>query len=114
MGSGRGRAKRAQNALSSEVISIPLHMGDGSREWRVDGDPDGAMHRVDGPAIEHPDGYRAWCLNDQLHRVDGPAVVGGDGSEKWFLHGKEVSEATVKALAAREAAVLETPEKVTF
>ena len=31
------------------------------------------LHRLDGPAVEVSDGYKAWCQNGQLHRLGGPA-----------------------------------------
>ena len=32
----------------------------GSKHWYLYGE----LHREDGPAIERPDGYKAWFLND--------------------------------------------------
>ena len=32
----------------------------GSKEWNLNGD----LHREDGPAIEHADGYKSWYLNN--------------------------------------------------
>ena len=48
----------------------------------------GQLHRVYGPAIEHPDGSKSWYQNGQLHRLDGPAVVYSDGSREWFQNGQ--------------------------
>jgi len=44
------------------------------------------LHREDGPAVEHADGYRAWWLNDKLHRLDGPAVEYSSGGKGWFVN----------------------------
>ena len=51
------------------------------------------LHREYGPAIEYPDGYRAWYQNGQRHRVDGPAVEYTDGSKFWFINGIMLTEA---------------------
>ena len=46
------------------------------------------LHREDGPAREHPDGTKEWCLNGQRHREDGPAVEWPDGTKEWWLNGR--------------------------
>jgi len=40
-------------------------------------------HRLDGPAIECLDGYKAWYANDKRHRVDGPAFESKRHKEWW-------------------------------
>lgn len=45
----------------------------------------GAVHRVDGPAIERADGSKEWWINDSLHREDGPAVE-GPSYQRWYLN----------------------------
>lgn len=45
-------------------------------------------HRIDGPAIECTDGYRAWYVNDKRHRADGPAIEGADGYKAWYVNGQ--------------------------
>lgn len=52
------------------------------------GDGHGQRHRADGPAVEHPDGSRAWWVNGQLHRADGPAIEHPDGYRAWWVNGK--------------------------
>ena len=47
----------------------------------------GQKHRVHGPAIDRPDGYRAWYQNDLLHRVGGPAVEYSGGYRAWYQNG---------------------------
>jgi len=49
---------------------------------------DDVFHREDGPAIEHPNGYREWWQKGQLHRDDGPAVESHLGRKEWWIHGK--------------------------
>jgi hypothetical protein len=48
----------------------------------------GELHRVYGPAIENPDGYRAWYQNGQLHRLDGPAIEWADSRRAWWQNGQ--------------------------
>jgi hypothetical protein len=45
-------------------------------------------HRLDGPAVEDADGYKAWWVEGKLHRLDGPAVEGADGDKAWWVEGK--------------------------
>jgi hypothetical protein len=49
-------------------------------------------HREDGPAVEYPDGGKAWYLNGELHREDGPACEGSNSSKSWWLNGKRHRE----------------------
>lgn len=48
----------------------------------------GQRHRVHGPAIERPDGYRVWFQNGRLHRLDGPAVEYSNGTRIWYHKGQ--------------------------
>jgi hypothetical protein len=48
----------------------------------------GKLHRVDGPAIIHPNGFQYYYLNGKRHRVNGPAVIWPDGTEEYYLNGK--------------------------
>lgn len=45
---------------------------DGTKRWF---DTHGRLHRLDGPAIEKPDGYREWAFHGINHRLDGPAII---------------------------------------
>ena len=58
---------------------------DGTKEWRL---PNGKYHRLDGPAIECADGYKAWYVDGKLHRLDGPAREYANGSKEWYVDGK--------------------------
>ena len=44
-------------------------------------------HRIDGPAVELIDGYKAWYQNGILHRLDGHAEECPDGTKYWFYEG---------------------------
>lgn len=51
-------------------------------EWK---DKDGALHRLDGPAIESTkQGQGEWFVRGMRHRADGPAVV-YDNQEEWYI-----------------------------
>ena len=71
--------------LMYEQKASDLHLSSGNPPiLRINGE----LHRVDGPAYEHPDGTKAWFLNGRLHRVDGPAYEHPDGDKYWYLDGK--------------------------
>ena len=53
---------------------------------------EGDLHRVDGPAVEIADGYKAWHFNGKFHREDGPAIEGADGYKAWHFNGKRHRE----------------------
>ena len=59
-----------------------VEQADGYRAWWQNGQ----LHRNDGPAVESPSGLRAWCQNGLLHRTDGPAVVYANGTKEWWLN----------------------------
>ena len=85
------RPRMIEEAALFELLSL---------ECRVDSDgalryynAHGQLHRVHGPAFEHPDGYRAWYQNGQCHRLDGPAVEYSKGGKFWYINGRVLSEA---------------------
>jgi len=49
----------------------------------------GALHRLDGPAIERSNGTKFWYKEDLRHRIDGPAVEYSNGDKYWYKEGKE-------------------------
>ena len=57
----------------------------GNKRWF---NSDGKLHRLDGPAVEYADGYKAWYRNDKLHRVDGPAIEYPSGRKEFYVRGK--------------------------
>jgi hypothetical protein len=61
-----------------------VECADGYKAWYVDG----KRHRLDGPAIEWADGCKAWFVDGKLHRIDGPAIEYADGSKAWYVDGK--------------------------
>ena len=66
------------------MIEYKVTVHDDHTEWRLNG----ILHREDGPAYEHSDGYKSWYLNGQRHREDGPAIEGSDGSKNWWINGE--------------------------
>ena len=56
---------------------------DGYKAWWIEGQ----RHREDGPAVEWSDGHKEWWVNGQLHRIDGPAVEWSNGSKEWYVNG---------------------------
>lgn len=57
---------------------------DGTKHWRLRG----ALHRVNGPAVEYPNGTNFWYQNGELHRLDGPAIEFSSGGNYWFQKNK--------------------------
>ena len=50
-------------------------------------DPEGRLHRVDGPAVLHPHGTQEWFWHGIRHRADGPAVVHANGHYEFWVNG---------------------------
>jgi hypothetical protein len=48
-------------------------------------------HRVDGPAVDKVNGYKAWYANGKVHRIDGSAIEHSDGDKAidkaWYING---------------------------
>ena len=82
MGSGKGKARRVQ---SSVTLSPTAVLDDGTKEWR---DSNGELHRVDGPAVERPNGDWEWRLEGKRHRVGGPAVEYQGGDDRYWKKGR--------------------------
>ena len=57
---------------------------------------DKGQHRLDGPAVQWPDGSKEWWVNDERHRLDGPAIEDADGSKEWWVNGKQMTEQQFK------------------
>ena len=64
--------------------SVGYILPDGTRIWLID---KRLYHRVDGPAVLHPDGSQEWWHLGWLHRDDGPAVIGPGARLEWWHHG---------------------------
>ena len=66
----------------------PFVFNDGTCAWYGAG----KLHRTNGPAVSHPDGYEEWWFNGKRHRVDGPAVTWANGHQEWFIEGIRVPD----------------------
>lgn len=53
-------------------------------------DETGLLHRLDGPAVEWSDGYKAWYVNGKRHRIGGPAIIWADGGKQNWIDGRNV------------------------
>ena len=82
---------RYYNALGRlhRVYGPAIDRPDGYRAWFQNGQ----RHRLGDPAIVRPDGYRAWWNSGLLHRLDGPAVEYPDGSKFWYINGRTLTKA---------------------
>ena len=60
----------------------------GHKAWWVEG----KLHRLDGPAVEFANGGKEWWVEDKLHRLDGPAVEYASGGKSWYVEGELMSE----------------------
>ena len=57
----------------------------GIKRWK---NSNGQYHRIGGPAIVWPDGYKAWLINGKRHRLNGPAIMYADGTYYWYAKGE--------------------------
>jgi hypothetical protein len=60
----------------------------GAKAWYLNN----KLHREDGPAIEFANGSKRLHLNGDLHREDGPAREYINGDKYWYLYGKRHRE----------------------
>lgn len=69
-------------AATADHPQPPDRVGaDGTREWL---DPDGDLHRDDGPAEIWPGGSEFHYRHGELHRANGPAVTLAEGAS-WYV-----------------------------
>jgi hypothetical protein len=47
------------------------------------------LHRVDGPAVEYPNGNKSWYINGRAHREDGPSIEWKNG-HAWYINGEKI------------------------
>lgn len=77
-----------QNGEYHRIDGPAIEYPDGTKYWYQNGN----RHRTDGPAIEYPDGSKEWWVDDQLHRLDGPAYERTDGTKEWFVRDTDITE----------------------
>ena len=51
----------------------------------------GKYHRLDGPALEYPNGTKFWMVHGKYHRTDGAAIEYSNGRKEYWLNGKQYS-----------------------
>ena len=90
-------------------MSNPVIDSSGTKRWY---NADGQLHRLDGPAVEYADGYKAWWVNGQLHRLDGPTIDCANGYKAWYLYGKCVTEAEHYAQTCVYQFIMQKPNTV--
>jgi hypothetical protein len=58
------------------------------------------LHRIDGPAVEHPDGSREWYRFGRLHNTEGPALeeAHAHGFRVWSVSGQQAHDLVLRAL----------------
>jgi len=77
------KLKRGES-IPENFTGIIIHIERGypvSKCWYKEG----KIHRTDGPAFEHMNGYKEWRINNLLHRIDGHAVQYFDGQKEWWI-----------------------------
>ena len=101
------KESRAENLKQLSLMEIPYKVDndgtevyktkDGYRVEDIDGfkvwyNAKGKLHRLDGPAIEQPNGTKAWYVNGERHRLDGPAIEHAGGHKEWFVNDAQLSK----------------------
>ena len=76
--------KRYTDTISGEELYVTFEWG--SQIYYKDKEMT-IFHRHDGPAIEHVDGGKEWCVDNKSHRLDGPAAEYADGDKDWWVDG---------------------------
>ena len=84
---------------------------DGTKYWYQNGN----LHRDNGPACEYASGTKVWCQNGIQHRIDGPAVEYYTGKGSWCLNGCEITDDVETWLKLQGFTVpLDEPAQVLF
>jgi hypothetical protein len=55
--------------------------------WNKEWYKKGKLHRLDGPAIEYPNGHKEWYKEGNKHRENGPAIECSNGTKYWYKEG---------------------------
>ena len=83
----RHYSDRKMEILHREDGPAVVH-ANGYKAWFING----KRHREDGPAVEYPNGDKSWYINGKRHREDGPAIDDVNGYKEWFINGKFLTE----------------------
>ena len=71
--------------INNQAESVPKTDPDGIITWH---NYKGKFHRIDGPAVEFPNGAKFWFRNGVPHRLDGPAMESTNGTKSWWINGE--------------------------
>jgi len=82
---------RNKNGELHRLNGPAIECPNGNKHWYING----KCHRTDGPSFESIDGIKEWYQHDKLHRTDGPAVEDANGYKEWYLNDKQVTEQQV-------------------
>ena len=85
----RFRTEPAGELEADQWVSAPTVSRGGIVQWRT---RDGILHRLNGPALTHPNGSQYWFQYGKQHRTDGPAITRGNNSKSWYQHGERHRE----------------------
>ena len=69
--------------LKHRLNGPAVELPDGERQWWFHG----FLHRLGAPAIEKQNADKEWFCNGLLHRTDGPAIENADGTRYWYQNG---------------------------
>lgn len=70
------------------------------------------LHRIDGPAIEWPNGDVWYCQYNKLHRLDGPAIVRSNGNNEYWIEGLRISKEQFEEIVNPQPSLTQTVETV--
>ncbi len=50
------------------------------------------LHRLNGPAVKHGDGYKSYWINDKCHNLEGPAIIHPNGEVTYYIEDERYSK----------------------
>jgi hypothetical protein len=71
------------------MIEYTVQVSEDKTEWR---NPEGKLHRENGPAVEWNDGEKEWFVDGLRHRTDGPAREWANGFKEWYINNTPLNE----------------------
>lgn len=81
---GKRLTQQEFNTIIKQPESTITLEENSEQKWR---NANGQLHRIDGPAVVHLDGSKAWYVNGLRHRTDGPAIEYANGNKEYFIKG---------------------------
>ena len=80
----------AESKLSNTSYTYSIPWMDGGNTMYYADATKKQLHRVDGPAVEYPNGDKEWWVNGKRHREDGPAVC-WKTLQQYYIHNKHLT-----------------------